>query len=75
VTKRLTAERITTLGELIAYRNVHGGSWWRSVPRTGAHRAVPIAWLRRLEEALGVRLTRMSMRVRSCRQCVSATSS
>ncbi len=56
MTKRLTAERITTLGELIAYRNVHGGSWWRSVPRTGAHRAVPIAWLRRLEEALGVRV-------------------
>jgi integrase len=57
VTKRLTAERITTLGELIAYCNAHGGSWWRSVPRIGAHRArVLVAWLRRHEEALGVRV-------------------
>ncbi|OTP75662.1 phage integrase family protein [Caballeronia sordidicola] len=36
MTKRLTAERITTLGELVAYCNSHGGSWWRSVPRIGA---------------------------------------
>ncbi|WP_213780796.1 phage integrase family protein [Caballeronia sp. dw_276] len=57
VTKRLTAERITTLGELVAYCNSHGGSWWRSVPRIGAHRArVLVAWLRRHEEALGVRV-------------------
>jgi integrase len=57
VTKRLTAERITTLGELIAYCNAHGGSWWRSVPRIGAHRArVLVAWLRRHEAALGVRV-------------------
>jgi integrase len=57
VTKRLTAERITTLGELVAYCNAHGGSWWRSVPRIGAHRArVLVAWLRRHEEALGVRV-------------------
>jgi len=57
VTKRLTAERITTLGELIAYCNSHGGSWWRSVPRIGAHRAsVLVAWLRRHEEALGMRV-------------------
>jgi len=57
VTKRLTAERITTLGELVAYCNSHGGSWWRSVPRIGAHRAsVLIAWLRRHEQALGVRV-------------------
>jgi integrase len=57
VTKRLTAERITTLGELIAYCNSHGGSWWRSVPRIGAHRAsVLVAWLRRHEQAIGMRV-------------------
>ncbi|CAN7735376.1 tyrosine-type recombinase/integrase [Caballeronia sp. LjRoot29] len=57
VTKRLTAERITTLGELVAYCNSHGGSWWRSVPRIGAHRAsVLVAWLRRHEQALGMRV-------------------
>ncbi|WP_327019653.1 phage integrase family protein [Burkholderia sp. Leaf177] len=57
VTKRLTAERITTLGELVAYCNSHGGSWWRSVPRIGAHRAsVLVAWLRRHEPALGMRV-------------------
>jgi integrase len=57
VAKRLTAERITTLGELIEYCNSHGGSWWRSVPRIGAHRArVLVAWLRRHEAALGMRI-------------------
>ena len=57
VTKRLTAERITTLGELIAYCNSHGGGWWRSVPRVGAHRArVLVAWLRRHEQAIGMRV-------------------
>ena len=57
VTKRLTAERITTLGELVAYCNSHGGSWWRSVPRIGAGRAsVLVAWLRRHEQALGMRV-------------------
>jgi len=57
VTKRLTAERITTLGELIEYCNSHGGGWWRSVPRIGAHRArVLVAWLRRHEAALGMRI-------------------
>jgi integrase len=57
VTKRLTAERITTLGELVAYCNSHGGSWWRSVPRIGAHRArVLVAWLRRHETDLGKRV-------------------
>ncbi|MGV7241675.1 phage integrase family protein [Caballeronia sp. M23-90] len=57
VTKRLTAEQITTLGELVAYCNSHGGSWWRSVPRIGAHRAsVLVAWLRRHEQAIGMRV-------------------
>ena len=57
VTQRLTAERITTLGELVAYCNSHGGSWWRSVPRIGAHRAsVLVAWLRRHEQALAMRV-------------------
>ena len=56
MTKRLTAERITTLGE-VAYCNSHGGSWWRSVPRIGARRAsVLVAWLRRHEQALGMRV-------------------
>jgi hypothetical protein len=39
VTKRLISEGISTLGQLIAYCNSHGGSWWRSVPRIGPHRA------------------------------------
>ena len=57
VTKRLTAERITTLAELIAYCNSHGGSWWRSVPRVGALRAsILVAWLRRHEQAIGMRV-------------------
>jgi len=57
VTKRLMAERITTLGELVAYCNSHGGSWWRSVPRIGARRAsVLVAWLRRHEQVLGMRV-------------------
>jgi len=57
VTRRLTAERITTLGELVAYCNSHGGGWWRSVPRIGAGRAsVLVAWLRRHEQALRMRV-------------------
>jgi integrase len=57
VTKRLIGEGIRTLGELIAYCNSHGGNWWRSVPRIGPHRArMMVAWLRRHERMLGVKV-------------------
>ncbi|AMM18762.1 integrase (plasmid) [Burkholderia sp. PAMC 28687] len=57
VTKRLAGEGIYTLGQLITYCNSHGGSWWRSVPRIGPHRArVMVAWLRRHERTLGVKV-------------------
>jgi integrase len=57
VTKRLVGEGINTLGQLIAYCNSHGGSWWRSVPRIGPHRArVMVAWLRRHERTLGAKV-------------------
>ncbi|MEA3127529.1 MAG: hypothetical protein QOD67_4548 [Caballeronia sp.] len=55
VTKRLSGEGIHTLGQLIDFCNSHGGSWWRSMPRIGPHRArVLVAWLRRYEKDLGV---------------------
>ncbi|MDR6412245.1 UNVERIFIED_ORG: integrase [Burkholderia sp. 1595] len=57
VARRLSAEGITTLGELIGYCNLHGGSWWRSVPRIGPLRARTIvAWLRRHAATLGARI-------------------
>jgi integrase len=57
VTQRLIGEGINTLGQLVDFCNGHGGSWWRSLPRIGAHRArVLIAWLRRHEQALGKRI-------------------
>ncbi|CAE6840593.1 phage integrase family protein [Paraburkholderia haematera] len=57
VARRLTAEGITTLQELVDYCNRHGGSWWRSVPRIGPLRARTIvAWLRRHEATLGCRV-------------------
>src|SRR6202012_5191503 len=50
-------EGIDTLGQLIDFCNSNGGSWWRSMPRIGAHRArVLVAWLRRHEKALGKRV-------------------
>ncbi|OTP76244.1 phage integrase family protein [Caballeronia sordidicola] len=55
VTKRLIGEGIDTLGRLVNFCNSHGGSWWRSMPRIGPHRArVLVAWLRRHEKDLGV---------------------
>ncbi|QDQ82266.1 site-specific integrase [Paraburkholderia megapolitana] len=55
VAKRLIAEGIATLGDLIAFCNRRGGSWWRSVPRIGLLRArVLVVWLRRHEASLGV---------------------
>jgi len=57
VTKRLVGEGIDTLGELVDFCNSHGGSWWRSMPRIGPHRArVIVAWLRRHESNLGKRI-------------------
>ncbi|MGY6164160.1 phage integrase family protein [Paraburkholderia strydomiana] len=57
VAQRLSAEGISTLGALVEYCNARGGSWWRSVPRIGALRArLIVAWLRRHEATLGVRV-------------------
>jgi hypothetical protein len=57
VASRLKGEGIATLGELIAFCNRRGGSWWRSIPRIGAGRAaVVVAWLRRHETQLGLRV-------------------
>jgi integrase len=57
VASRLKGEGIATLGELIVFCNRRGGSWWRSVPRIGAGRAaIIVAWLRRHETQLGLRV-------------------
>ncbi|WP_330997033.1 IS1096 element passenger TnpR family protein [Burkholderia stagnalis] len=57
VAQRLTGEGITTLGELIAWCNRHGGSWWRSIPRIGPLRAKTlVAWLRQHQATLGARV-------------------
>jgi len=39
VARRLKGEGIGTLGELVAFCNRRGGSWWRSIPRIGPGRA------------------------------------
>src|SRR5471032_61812 len=57
VASRLKGEGIATIGELIAFCNRRGGSWWRSVPRIGAGRAaVVVAWLRRHESPIQLRV-------------------
>jgi integrase len=57
IASRLKGEGITTIGELIAFCNRRGGSWWRSVPRIGAGRAaVVVAWLRRHESHIQLRV-------------------
>jgi len=57
IARRLMGEGIDSLGALIAVCNARGGSWWRSIPRIGAHRArVIVAWLRRYETDLGKRV-------------------
>jgi integrase len=57
VAQRLKDAGITTLGELVAFCNRRGGSWWRGVPRIGAGRARHIvAWLRQHEPVLGLRV-------------------
>ena len=48
-------EGIATLGELVAFCNRRGASWWRSIPRIGPGRArAIISWLRRQQTALGL---------------------
>ncbi|BDC46140.1 site-specific integrase [Paraburkholderia terrae] len=55
VTRRLKGEGIATLGELVAFCNRRGASWWRSIPRIGRGRARAIvSWLRRQQTALGL---------------------
>ncbi|SAL00163.1 integrase [Caballeronia arationis] len=55
VARRLKGEGIATLGELVAFCNRRGGSWWRSIPRIGPGRARAIvSWLRRQQTALGL---------------------
>ena len=57
IARRLMGEGIDSLGALIDVCNARGGSWWRSVPRIGAHRArVIVEWLRRYETDLGKRV-------------------
>ncbi|WP_018441912.1 site-specific integrase [Trinickia symbiotica] len=58
VAERLAGEGIRTIGELVAFIERRGGSWWRSVPRIGAGRArVLVAWLRRHAQSIGRKLT------------------
>ncbi|WP_250510313.1 site-specific integrase [Caballeronia sp. GACF4] len=53
VARRLKGEGIQTLGELVAFCNRRGGSWWRSIPRIGPGRArAIISWLRRQQASL-----------------------
>ncbi|WP_175836249.1 site-specific integrase [Burkholderia multivorans] len=54
IAQRLADVDVHTLGELIAYCNRRGGSWWRSVPRIGVGRArAVVGWLRRHADTLG----------------------
>ncbi|SAL88295.1 integrase [Caballeronia arvi] len=51
--RRLKAEGIATLGELVAFCNRRGPSWWRSIPRIGRGRARAIvSWLRKQQAKL-----------------------
>ncbi|BCZ85749.1 hypothetical protein PTKU64_94240 (plasmid) [Paraburkholderia terrae] len=55
IARRLKGEGIGTLGELVAFCNRRGASWWRSIPRIGPGRARAIvSWLRRQQTALGL---------------------
>lgn len=57
VAQHLKGRNIHTLGQLVAFCNCHGGSWWRAVPRIGPLRAAHlVAWLRRHESTLGDRV-------------------
>ncbi|MDR5769664.1 phage integrase family protein [Caballeronia sp. LZ028] len=51
--RRLTGEGIATLGELVAFCNRRGPSWWRSIPRIGRGRARAIvSWLCKQQASL-----------------------
>ncbi|GJH13582.1 site-specific integrase [Caballeronia novacaledonica] len=51
--RRLKGEGIATLGELVAFCNRRGPSWWRSIPRIGRGRARAIvSWLRKQQANL-----------------------
>ncbi|MCI1047784.1 site-specific integrase [Caballeronia zhejiangensis] len=53
VARRLKGEGIETLGDLVAFCNRRGGSWWRSIPRIGPGRARAIvSWLRKQQASL-----------------------
>jgi integrase len=53
IARRLKGEGIGTLGELVAFCNRRGGSWWRSIPRIGPGRARAIvSWLRKQQASL-----------------------
>lgn len=57
VARYLKQRAVATVADLVAYCNARGGSWWRSVPRVGPGRARAIvAWLRRHEPAIGLRV-------------------
>ncbi|MEM5387884.1 phage integrase family protein [Paraburkholderia phymatum] len=54
IAERLVGEGLRTIGELVAFIERRGGSWWRSVPRIGVGRArVLVAWLRRHASTIG----------------------
>ncbi|WP_310397616.1 phage integrase family protein [Caballeronia sp. LP006] len=53
IARRLKGEGIATLGELVAFCNRRGPSWWRSIPRIGRGRARAIvSWLRKHQAKL-----------------------
>ncbi|BBU33372.1 hypothetical protein BTHE68_71060 (plasmid) [Burkholderia sp. THE68] len=53
IARRLKGEGIATLGDLVAFCNRRGPSWWRSIPRIGRGRARAIvSWLRKQQAAL-----------------------
>jgi integrase len=53
IARRLKGEGLATLGELVAFCNRRGGSWWRSIPRIGPGRARAIvSWLRKQQASL-----------------------
>ncbi|WP_248324880.1 site-specific integrase [Caballeronia sp. Sq4a] len=59
VARRLKSEGIATLGELVAFCNRRGGSWWRSIPRIGPGRARAIvSWLHRQQASLQLTIDR-----------------
>ncbi|CAL8481702.1 phage integrase family protein [Caballeronia sp. S22] len=53
VARRLKGEGLATLGELVAFCNRRGASWWRSIPRIGPGRArAVVSWLRKQQMSL-----------------------